>query len=188
MFTVGKTIIYTFLATKDVLPGTLGRIETQKTICKTTFTTHRFFFLNRKDIAIDENTGLITLKRKFDLRNSKIEKLTAKVQLTTKCGYLVKFKYDVIVNLVVLPLNCGDSFLKSYFHKLNNMVTENKKFNIQKGLANSLHRIMRMVSKDKNPETFDEMMASAKVDTALEGAINDIVETFAKKCSGEHFI
>ena len=184
MFIVGKTIIYTFLATKDVLLGTLNRIETQKTICKTTFTTS-----NHKDIAIDENTGLVTLKRKFDLGNSKIEKLTAKVHVTTKCGgYLVKSKNDVIVNLFVLPLKFGDSFLKSYFHKLNNMVTENKKFNTQKGLANSLHGIMRMVSKDKNPETFDEMMASAKVDTALEGAINDIVETLAKKGSGDHFI
>ena len=51
-------------------------------------------------------------------------------------------------------------------------------------MAGSLHRMVRMVSKEKDPETFNEMMASARVDAALDEAINEIVKRYTTKGSG----
>ena len=118
---------------------------------------------------------------------NRVRKLFAKVKVISKCGNL-KRKYWIKVNIYVFPRKFGDSFLKSYIPKLKSMVKENKKFDTQKGMASSLHRIMRMISKEKNPETFNEMMASAKVDTALDGAINDIVEKYIPKRTGDYHI
>jgi hypothetical protein len=94
----------------------------------------------------------------------------------------------VTVNLIVLPEKFGDSFLSSSIRKLGRLVKENEKYNTGRGMAGSLHRMMRMVEKEKNRKAFDEMMASAKVDTALQEAINEIVAQYIPKISGSYSI
>ena len=187
VFTVGRTIIYTFLATGNVFRlGTLGRIETPIKGCKATFVSGRF-----SSCIVDHNTGIVRLNRRRRRLNryriTKVTKLTTIVQVTTMCGYS-KSQNFVKVIVLVFPFGFGNSFLRPYIFKIHNMVKENKKFDTQKGLATSLHRLMRMVLKEKNPESFNEIMASEKVNTVIDRAINDIVEKRVGKSSGDHSI
>jgi hypothetical protein len=47
--------------------------------------------------------------------------------------------------------------------------------------------MMRMVEKEKNPEAFNEMMASARVDAALQEAVKSIKDRFITNPSGDYF-
>jgi hypothetical protein len=177
------------MATEDVLPGTLGKIDTSLTCCTTKFLqTGRVQFWN--GINVDNDTGIVRLNTRFHFGSHEhnLKKLSSNVQVTTTCGYYSKFNYNVTVNLFFFRKNFGDSILKSYIRKLGSMVKENKKFDTQSDMATSAHRMMRMVVKEKNPEAFDKMMASAKVDTALQEAINEIAEKFTTKNSGSYSI
>ena len=187
MFTVGRTTTYTFLATEDVLSGPLGKIETSSTGCTTKFRTGRFWFWNV--ITVDHKTGIVRLNTRFHLGSQKknFRNLTANVLVTTTCGYS-QSNYDVTVNLIVFREKFGDSFLSSSIRKWRSLVKENEKYNTGRGMAGSLHRMMRMVEKEKNRKAFDEMMASAKVDTALQEAINEIVAQYIPKISGSYSI
>ena len=185
MLILGRTTTYSFLVTEDVLPGPLGRIEIPTTSCRTTFRSRRLLCWNR--ITVNRDTGIVRLNTRFKIRNkyNGIKNLTTNILVTTRCGSSVS-RHVVTVKLFIFRKSFGDSFLRSYIPRLDNMVKENKKFDIQKGMATSLHRIMRMVFKEKNPETFNEMMASAKVDIALDAAINKIVEKHVTHSSGNY--
>ena len=162
--------------TEGYLFGPLGRIESPIISCTTTLASPGFWF--QPNIIVDCATGIVRLDTGFLLANI----FSGPGKLTTTCRYS-EFKY-VTVNVFVFRKSFGDPFLRSYILELDNMVKENKKFDTQNDIATSLHRIMRMVSKEKNPETFNEMMASAKVDIVLEEALNAIAN-FTKN-SGCH--
>jgi hypothetical protein len=106
------------------------------------------------------------------------------LKITATCGRKGSGIVHVIVNLIVFSKRTfyGDSFLiPLILRKVDSLVKENKKFDTGKGMASSLHRIMRIVEKEKNRKAFDEMMASAKVDSVLQEAINTIVKKFTEK-------
>jgi hypothetical protein len=65
-------------------------------------------------------------------------------------------------------------------------VEANHHFDTGKGMASSLHRMMRMITKDENRIAYEKMMGSVKVKTALEGAINKIVQNFVTKSPGKN--
>ena len=182
LFTVGKRTILTFLATPDVKPGTLGRINTPNTHCTTTFICR-----NWNELSVDRNTGEIKLTHLyFRYRHYNLNELRLDVRVSTKCVYSISHDF-VTVNLIVLPEKFGDSFLSSSIRKLGRLVKENEKYNTGRGMAGSLHRMMRMVEKEKNPEAFNEMMASARVDAALQEAVKSIKDRFITNPSGDYF-
>ena len=180
---VGKKFsTYTFLATEDVSLGPLGKIESQESGCKKKF---QCFSRGYQRSIIVSSTGIITLIRKPSLGtqfNGFKKPTKVKARITCYCGYYIS-KY-VTVNLFIFRYNFGDSILKSCVGELGSLVKENKKFDTGRGMAGSLHRMVRMVSKEKDPETFNEMMASARVDAALDEAINEIVKRYTTKYPG----
>ena len=184
-FAVGRK--YTFLMTEDVSPGVLGRIKSSSS-CENTFST-QFGFHGQRYIYVGHKTGIIKLQSsvlKLKKQDNGVRKHVESVKIISRCGYR-RISTTVSIKLLVFPLNFGDSFLESYLGKLEFMATENKKFYFVHGMASSLHRVMRMVEKKKNAKAFNEMMASAKVDAALEEAINKIVEAYIPKGQGCYF-
>ena len=180
--------------TKDVLPGqTFGRIESPEGHCKTTFKclspwgTYNVIF-------VDSNKGTLTLKKSLDLlpkRYSGIRMLDppTKIKITSICDhYGSKRKYFYVtinIKIFVFPSKFGDRFLNKYNSRaLNRMVTTNTLKMNARERSSQLHRMMRMVSKNENPETHEEMMASVRVKTALEKAINQILATCIPKIQG----
>ncbi len=104
--------------------------------------------------------------------------------MISECG---SFRVNtlVIINLFVFPINFGDAILNTYDQrKLASMVKVNQNFDTNSGIASSFHRIMRKVNKDVNPNAANELMASVRVKTALEAAINRIVTIYVTKISG----
>ena len=182
---------YAFLVTEDVSPRVLGRINgSSSSSCK-----NRIFLTNdvnsgRRYINVDRRTGIVKLQSsvlKLKKQYDGIRKHVESVKIVSRCGYK-RISTNVSIKLLVFPLNFGDSFLEPYLSDLNFMATENKQFDIFHGMASSLHRVMRMVEKKKNAKAFNEMMASAKVDVALEDAIKELVETFIPKDQGCYFL
>ena len=168
------------MTTEDVLPGMLGKIETPKNAfirCR-----RRSFGLipRRARLTINPRTKIVRLNTRLRLRKA----ISNFGKLTTTCGNL-RFG-GITINLFVFRKKYGDSFLTSCSSELNNIIKENKKFDRKQGMATSLHRMMRMVFKEKNPETFNEIMASAKVNTELNEAINRIVKKHIVQSSGDH--
>ena len=175
--------------TQNEARGSLGKIESQLPGCKNRFTCPWSRF-----IGIDEDTGIVRLKTQPSLgyHYNSPRKLTAKVKI--ECDYRSWKSQSTYVTVNIFVFRCyfGDSFLKSYIDndEIRGMVKQNnlKNFDNQKGMANSLHRIMRMVSMKRNPETFNEMMASTEVDIALDRAVNHIVKKHIPESSGNHSV
>ena len=168
---------------------TLGKIESQLPGCKNRFICPWNWF-----IGVDRDTGLVRLKRQPPLRYpyNTPTKLTTRVKVVCDVqSQKSQFKY-ITVNVFVFCRYFGNSFLRSYIYnnEIGRLVKPNdlENFDTKKGMANSLHRIMRMVSMKRNPETFNEMMASTKVDIALDRAVNDIVKKHIPESSGNHSI
>ncbi len=171
--------------------GLLGKIESPFPNCKTTFKCISSWSPKRF-ISVDYFKGTLKLKRnpwKLPKRPSGIRKLTPplKIKIRGACQHGRVYKY-VTVNLLVFPSKFGDASLSTYNHrrKLARMVKENQKFDAKSGMANSLHRIMRMVTKKENPGAVKEMMASVKVKTGLEAAINKILTKYVTKNPGNN--
>ena len=182
--------------TKDVLPGQpFGRIESPiaERHCKTTFKclsgTYSF-------LSVDSNKGTLTLKKSLDLLPKRYSGIRThdpptKIEITSICGFEHRYygnerKYFyVTIKIFVFPSKFGDRFLNKYDSRaLNRMVTANTLKMNARERSSQLHRMMRMVSENENPETHEEMMASVKVKTALEKAINQILATYIPKIQG----
>ena len=173
--------------TKDVLPGKpFGRIESPERHCKTNFTCLSRW--RNSFISVDSNKGTLTLKKSLDLlpkRYNGIRTLDppTKIKITSICGYYRYFY--VAIKIFVFPSKFGDRFLNKYDSQaLNTMVTTNTLKMNARERSSQLHRMMRMVSENENPETHEEMMASVRVKTALEEAINQILATYIPKIQG----
>jgi hypothetical protein len=189
---LGKKIVYTYLATKDVSLGPLGRIKSPDSNCQTTFkcssSSSRVWYY----ISVDRVSGTLRLKQRntryLTKQRSGIYKLipATKIQIKNICSHGT-YIHDVTVNLFVFPYNFGDHILQNNGYSFPTMRVEaNHHFDTGKGMASSLHRMMRMITKDENRIAYEKMMASVKVKTALEGAINKIVQNFVTKSPGKN--
>ena len=182
--------------TEDVLPGqTFGRIESPERHCKTTFKC-LLSWGTYNVISVDRNKGTLTLRKPPNLlpkRSNGIRMLDppTKIKITSICNHKYRYyrnqgKYFyVTIKIFVFPSEFGDRFLNKYDSRaLDRMVTTNTLEVNAKERSSQLHRMMRMVSKNENPETHEEMMASVRVKTALEKAINQILATRIPKIQG----
>ena len=172
--------------TEDALPGTFGIIKPPKNNCKTTFKCLSSWRTSRY-VYVDPNKGTLTLRRKpnsLPKQSSGIRKLVppTKIKIRSWCRYR---PFYVTVNLLVFPSKFGDRFLTKYNSmRMNKLVKEDTLELDAKQRSSQLHRMMRMVSNDRNPEAHEEMMESVKVKTVLEMAVNGILKKYIPKRQG----
>ena len=172
--------------TEDASLGTFERIKPPENNCKTTFQCVSSWGTSRY-IDVDLKNGTLTLKRKPSLlpkQSSGIRKLVppTKIKIRSRCRYRPLY---VTVNLLVFPSKFGDRFLTKYNSmRMNKLVKEDTLELDAKQRSSQLHRMMRMVSKDRNPVAYEEMMEAVKVKTVLEMAVNRIVKEYIRKDQG----
>ena len=182
LFFILEEITYTFLITTDVPRGRpFGRIESPEYKCNAIFEC----LFSSKYLTVDRFKGTLTLlKNPFLLpkRYDGIHKLDQPLKIRVSCrSYRRNTIFIITVNLFAFPPKFGDDFLTIYnSYTLDKMVKANKLIYREEERSSQLHRMMRMVSKNENPEAHEEMMGSVKVKKALEGAINKIERVISK--------
>lgn len=183
--------------TEDVPPNRpFGRIEfpgQAERHCSTTFESLPYWGTDNY-ISVDRNQGILTLKKSPGLlpkRDNGIRMLNppTKIKITSTCslyyGNVPKYFY-VTINIIVFHSKFGDRFLKKYNSlALDKMIATNRLILTRRERSSQLHRMMRMVSKNENPEAHEEMIASVEVKTALEKAINHTLATYIPKRQGK---
>ena len=176
--------------TDDVLPGPFGRIEPPEENCHTTFICLSSWKTSRY-IHVDGKKGTLKLRTKLSSLPplpSGIRTLDSptKIKIKSLCDHTPGLTYFYVsVYLFVFPSKFGDRFLNKYSsRRINEVVAEDTLTSDAIERSSQLHRMMRMVSEDRNPEAHEEMMASVKVKTALEGALNKILKIYIPKYRG----
>ena len=182
-FVLGRTPkTYSYLVSEGISLVPFGKIEFPESNCQTTFKclTYQSF------ISVASQTGVLSLTKNpcyIPKQANGIRKLTIKIRVTTACHK----QHYVSVNLYVFPSNFGPAItiLNSYTkQKIGGMVKQNKIFGTNRGMANSLHRIMRMTSESDNPTAHRSIMASVMVREAFEHVMKELMAEFVATIPG----